>query len=665
MDSLGRRAFGTELAGAPIGSLRQETVPSPLSRGGWHVAAAVGDGLTYRLGPDHLAHAKYLCADFLLDGNQLVVFQLRLHEEGSDRTFCLSFGLLAQCSARMRLPLWAVKQNRWLLNREGAWLKPLCGADPVDPARVDRIDFVVKQMPDGRVRWCMTPLVATVGEPDRITVPLLPKGRLLDELGQSSLHDWPTKTRSVDDLTSRLRELIHTFHSPQWPDSYSASGGWSERRVDGTGFFRTRHDGTRWWLVDPDGRPFWSSGVDCVQPVIETASAGLESALTWIPQPADGYADAVSEHSINYLAANMIRAFGPGEWRTKWEQLALDALRQIGFNTIGNWSDWPLAGRAGMPYVRQLHWNPRHTPTVFRDFPDVFHPAFAADAGAFAAQLHTTAGDPAMIGYFLMNEPTWGFARHTPAEGMLHTTPRCESRGALAEFLRARYRDDTGLASAWGMNTSLAHIAEGHWSEPFTLQARHDLTEFSTLMVTRLYDGISTACRTADPNHLNLGTRYYTIPPDWVLAGARTFDVCSLNCYRDRVPEAELAAISAALDRPILIGEFHFGALDVGLPATGVGPHVADQAARGHAFRFYVEHAAAQPWCIGTHYFTMYDQSALGRYDGENFNIGFFDVCHRPYQPLVAAARRTHERLYRVAAGLLSPVVIPPRAQRE
>ena len=38
-------------------------------------------------------------------------------------------------SARMRVPLEAVDQNRWRYPREGAWLKPMCGGDRVDLAR--------------------------------------------------------------------------------------------------------------------------------------------------------------------------------------------------------------------------------------------------------------------------------------------------------------------------------------------------------------------------------------------------------------------------------------------------------------------------------------------------------------------------------------------------
>jgi len=72
------------------------------------------------------------------------------------------------------------------------------------------------------------------------------------------------------------------------------------------------------------------------------------------------------------------------------------------------------------------------------------------------------------------------------------------------------------------------------------------------------------------------------------------------------------------------------------------------------------EDAAAKPWCVGVHYFTLYDQSALGRFDGENYNIGFVDTCHRPYEPLVEAARESHERLYRLASGEAEPFADAP-----
>ena len=145
----------------------------------------------------------------------------------------------------------------------------------------------------------------------------------------------------------------------------------------------------------------------------------------------------------------------------------------------------------------------------------------------------------------------------------------------------------------------------------------------------------------------------WAVPPAWALRGMACFDVFSVNGYRERV-DRSLAVACEAMGCPAIIGEWHFGALDVGLPASGIG-RVASQAERGRAYRVYVEDAAAQPWCVGVHYFTLYDQSAMGRGDGENYNIGFLDVCNRPYEPLAAAARKSHERLYELAAGARAP----------
>ena len=41
----------------------------------------------------------------------------------------------------------------------------------------------------------------------------------------------------------------------------SRYGGWAQRRVKATGFFRTERIGGRWWLVDPEGCVFLSVGL--------------------------------------------------------------------------------------------------------------------------------------------------------------------------------------------------------------------------------------------------------------------------------------------------------------------------------------------------------------------------------------------------------------------
>lgn len=68
-----------------------------------------------------------------------------------------------------------------------------------------------------------------------------------------------------------------------------------------------------------------------------------------------------------------------------------------------------------------------------------------------------------------------------------------------------------------------------------------------------------------------------------------------------------------------------------------------------------MERAASRPNGVGAHWFQCYDQFTLGRFDGENYNIGFFDVCSRPHGELLREVKSCGETLYEVAAGLRPP----------
>jgi hypothetical protein len=138
------------------------------------------------------------------------------------------------------------------------------------------------------------------------------------------------------------------------------------------------------------------------------------------------------------------------------------------------------------------------------------------------------------------------------------------------------------------------------------------------------------------------------------LRAARAFDVFSLNCYDYEPDRASVDQVARLTERPVLIGEFHFG-----VPGRGMSAglkQTANQAERGVAYRYYVEQAAAHPAVIGTHWFQWVDEPNTGRFDGENYNIGLVDVTDRPYPELIEAAKTTHRRLFDVHAGKVSPV---------
>jgi hypothetical protein len=116
----------------------------------------------------------------------------------------------------------------------------------------------------------------------------------------------------------------------------------------------------------------------------------------------------------------------------------------------------------------------------------------------------------------------------------------------------------------------------------------------------------------------------------------------------DRDPQAHPGPRD--VDRPAIIGEFHMGALDRGLFHTGLRS-VIGQDQRAAGYRYYVEGALRNPAIVGAHWFQLYDESATGRRDGENYQIGFLDICDSPYRETVAAARDIGYRKYLVRSG--------------
>jgi len=97
---------------------------------------------------------------------------------------------------------------------------------------------------------------------------------------------------------------------------------------------------------------------------------------------------------------------------------------------------------------------------------------------------------------------------------------------------------------------------------------------------------------------------------------------------------------------PLIIGEFHFGALDRGLFHPGLVP-TENQEARAEAYKEYVLGALRHPQFVGCHWFQYRDEPVTGRsWDGENYQIGFVDVADTPYRELVDAARAVGYHLY-------------------
>ena len=152
--------------------------------------------------------------------------------------------------------------------------------------------------------------------------------------------------------------------------------------------------------------------------------------------------------------------------------------------------------------------------------------------------------------------------------------------------------------------------------------------ELKKLAPQKLYLG----CRSNSPNFNRIAFE----------AEAKYCDVISINHYDYNISDFKW---TEGLDKPVIIGEFHFGALDRGLFHTGLRS-VSNQKQRARVYTHFINQCLKSPIFVGAHWFQYVDQVCTGRGDGENYQIGFVDICDRPYPELISATRKVGSYLY-------------------
>ncbi len=482
---------------------------------------------------------------------------------------------------------------------------------------------------------------------------------LVDRYGQWSKKNWKGKITSDKEFDRLTDELDDQWaNGSEFTGDFSRYGGWKALRFDSTGYFHTHFDGSRWWFADPEGYAFLSSGMDCVVPGVYGTLQGDEDLYEWLPAADSGYQDAYGNirelRMVDFFQINMIRRYGK-DWRTRWEKITREKLISSGFNTVGNWSDQHFILNSRMPWVLPLSNYPTTEVKLFRDFPDVYSPQYKVDAGTFARQLEKYKDDPFLIGYFLRNEPKWAFGAHDIAFEMFATSSPSFSKLAFVQWLDDTYHGDVEeLNRTWGLDlNTFADLNLMTFNDYPSERSKQDFADFSGQLVEKYIKTVCDEVKKIDRNHLNLGMRYGGISSDLLYRAGEYFDVFSINGYHAPGPPAT-SEIFEKTGKPVMIGEFHFGAIDRGLPSTGLRG-VASTRDRGKAYRYYLEQGFARPELIGIHYFQWMDQAFTGRFDGENYNIGFNDILYRSYPELMRAASKTHKRVYEVAEGKKKP----------
>jgi hypothetical protein len=506
----------------------------------------------------------------------------------------------------------------------------------------------------------------------------IPDIKLIDEFGQNKRKDWPGKVKSLEELKSRLQKALEV-PDKYGPGDWNKYGGWKNKKLsEGTGYFgKIKKDG-RWWITDPEGCAFFSIG-PCAATVRKDCRVdGLEKLLDWLPARDDPeYGEMFLENEMpfrntdirhrwtafSFEQANLYKVFGKN-WQKNWKNLIIRQLKKNGMNCLGNRPDPIMYNNVDLPYVVMLDRFPETKNFIFRDFPDVLSEEYEADAAVCAKFLEPLADSSYLVGFFMRNEPAWAFVENLiMADEVLYNPWNSGCKEKLIEMLKNKYKTPETLSKAWNHSFDSFEDLKKPLvkASAFSAESNADLREFSRLLLKKYVEIPAKACRKVDPHHMNLGMRWAWISDPDLVSGWENFDIFSINCYAVDPTPALDNIVRLGVDLPIMIGEFHFGALDGPVSATGL-EGVENQEERGKAYRYYAERVAAHPYGVSCHWFQCYDQFELGRFDGENYDIGLFDLCSLPNEAMMKAAGKTGDLLYRVMEGSVKPSPEKPKS---
>jgi hypothetical protein len=498
----------------------------------------------------------------------------------------------------------------------------------------------------------------------------------IDEFGQYIHRDWPGKLHAEKEFAERRDAETAELAAHARPADWDRFGGWvAGPQQKATGFFRVEKINGWWWMVDPEGRLFWSHGVVRVGTRIRVGTvyhgtpiadrefyfrlppkdSPLGAFFGTEPRATGGYyADKEGHAVFDHLEANLFRKYGP-QWAAEYATRSQERLASWALNTIANSSDPAVFAMQKTPYTAVVYsvlaGRNEHciqgSSGIWVKLPDPFDPGWH---DGMRRTLHTdlknTLNDPWCLGYFVDNELNWGDACYL-AEATLASPAEQAAKKTFVEQLKRQYAEIGKLNAAWKSEYASwdALLASTAKPDRKVQAVTDDLSEFTQEIVEAYFRGCREAIREVAPNQLYLGCRFAHSGNAKVMeAAAKYCDIISINRYSAAVDDLRLPA---GLDRPIVIGEFSFGAMDRGMFFPGWQER-ENQVERAKGYCGYVESALRNPAIVGTHWFQYFDQPTTGRFDGENSQFGLLDICDTPYQEMVDACRKMGHALYAI-----------------
>ena len=136
-------------------------------------------------------------------------------------------------------------------------------------------------------------------------------------------------------------------------------------------------------------------------------------------------------------------------------------------------------------------------------------------------------------------------------------------------------------------------------ARPGPTEFKADLAAFVKELARTYFKTVRDGLKAADPDHLYLGCRFAWRTEEAVAAAAEFCDVVSFNIYDRRVDPKKWAFLTD-LGRPVIIGEFHAGALDRGMFHPGLVSAATSKNARQSTQTTSPASWTTLPWWVVT-----------------------------------------------------------------
>jgi agarase len=225
-----------------------------------------------------------------------------------------------------------------------------------------------------------------------------------------------------------------------------------------------------------------------------------------------------------------------------------------------------------------------------------------------------------------------------------HHEPGTAVRRAFLDLLKQKYGSIDDLNAAWKTpfqkwDDLLSVIP----ADQLTSADAGDCAQLATLFADAFFSLVRKELNAFSPGILYLGCRFNSASPEVVKAAARHMDVISINLYQYS-PDA---GHYGAEDKPLIITEFHYANVSGNNLGSGLRS-AQDAVQQGRLLQSFIGEAVDHPQIVGAHWFQWRDQSVGGRYDGENYDVGFFDVADLPKDKLIRGAAESGRNLYSI-----------------